>query len=60
MSGGKAWGKQAAQNTGNQTDERSVLTSRDMAVSENEVVSTGHIHRKSMRLKKMSAVNFRV
>ena len=55
MSGGKAWGKQAAQNTGKQPDERSVLTSRDMAAPENEVHSTGHMHRKSMRLKEMSA-----
>jgi len=54
MSGGKACGKQAAQDT---VHEGSV-TSRDTghtAASENEVLSSGHTHRQSMRLKEMSA-----
>jgi hypothetical protein len=37
MSGGKACGKQAAQYTGKQPDEGSVVTSRDTAAAENEV-----------------------
>jgi hypothetical protein len=56
MSGGKACGKQAAQYTGKQPDEESVVASRDTAAAENEVHSSGHTHRKSMRLKEMSAV----
>jgi Ran GTPase-activating protein (RanGAP) involved in mRNA processing and transport len=55
MSGGKAGGKQAAQYTGNHPDEGSVATSRDTAAAENEVHSSGHPHRKSVRLKEMSA-----
>ena len=55
MSGGKACGKHAAQYTGTQPDEGSVVTSRDTAAAENEVHSSGHTHRKSMRLKEMSA-----
>ena len=55
MSGGKACGKQAAQYTGKQPDEGSVVTSRDTAAAENDVHSSGHTHRKSMRLKDMSA-----
>ena len=55
MSGGKACGKQAAQYTGKQLDEGSVVTSRDTAAAENEVHSSGHTLRKSMRLKDMSA-----
>jgi hypothetical protein len=55
MSGGKACGKQAAQYTGKQPDEGSVVTSRDTSAAENEVHSSGHTHRKSMRLKEMSA-----
>ncbi len=55
MSGGKACGKQAAQYTGKHPDEGSVVTSRDTAAAENEVHSSGHTHRKSMRLKEMSA-----
>ena len=55
MSGGKACGKQAAQYAGKQPDEGCVATSRDTAAAENEVHSSGHMHRKSMRLKEMSA-----
>jgi hypothetical protein len=55
MSGGKACGKHAAQYTGKYPDEGSVVTSRDTAAAENEVHSSGHTHRKSMRLKEMSA-----
>jgi Ran GTPase-activating protein (RanGAP) involved in mRNA processing and transport len=55
MSGGKACGKQAAQYTGKQPDEGSVATSRDTAAAENKVHSSGHTHRKSVRLKEMSA-----
>ncbi len=55
MSGGKACGKQAAQYTGKQLDEGSVVTSRDTAAAENEVHSSGHTLRKSMRLQDMSA-----
>jgi Ran GTPase-activating protein (RanGAP) involved in mRNA processing and transport len=55
MSGGKAGGKQAAQYNGKKPDEGSVVKSRDMAAAENEVHSCGHTHRKSMRLKDMSA-----
>ena len=55
MSGGKACGKQTAQYTGKKPDEGSVVTSRDTAAAENEVHSSGHTHRKSMRLKEMSA-----
>jgi hypothetical protein len=55
MSGGKAGGKQAAQYTGKHPDEGSVVTSRDTKAAEDEVHSSGHTHRKSMRLKEMSA-----
>ena len=55
MSGGKACGKQAAQYTGKQPDEGGAVTSRETAAAENEVHSSGHTHRKSMRLKEMSA-----
>jgi hypothetical protein len=55
MSGGKACGKQAAQYTGKHPDEGSVGTSRDTAAAENEVHPSGHTHRKSVRLKEMSA-----
>jgi hypothetical protein len=54
MSGGKACGKQAAQYTGKQRDEGSVVTSWDTAAAESEVQSSGQTHRKSMRLKEMS------
>jgi hypothetical protein len=57
MSGSKAGGKQAAQYTGKQPDEGSVGTSRDTAAAKSEVQSSGHTHRKSMRLKEMSAAN---
>jgi hypothetical protein len=55
MSGGKACGKQAAQYNVKQPDEGSVVTSRDTAVAEDEVHSSGDTHRKSSRLKEMSA-----
>jgi hypothetical protein len=55
MLGGKACGKQAAQYNGKKSDEGSVLTSRNAAAAESEVHSSGHTHRKSMRLKEMSA-----
>ena len=55
MSGGKTCGKQAAQYTGKQPDDGSAVTSRDTAAAENEVQSSGHTHRKSMRLTEMSA-----
>ena len=62
MSGGKDCVKQAARCTGKQPDtiasdttddlivshEGSVITSRDTTVTENEVYSFGHKHRKSM------------
>ena len=48
-------GKQAAQYTGKKPDEGSVATSRDTEAAENEVHSSGHTHRKSRRLKEMSA-----
>ncbi len=54
MSGGKASGKQEAQHTLNQSDEGSVVTSRDTAVAEPEVYSSDDVHRKSMWLKDMS------
>jgi hypothetical protein len=47
MSGGKACGKQAAQYTGEQPDEESVVTSRETAAAEDEVHSSGYTHRKS-------------
>ena len=53
--GRQACGKHAAQYTGTQPDEGSVVTRRDTAAAENEVHSSGHTHRKSMRLKEMSA-----
>jgi Ran GTPase-activating protein (RanGAP) involved in mRNA processing and transport len=55
MSGGKACGKQAAQYTGEQPDEGGAVTSRDTAAAESEVHSSGHTHRKSMRLEEMNA-----
>jgi hypothetical protein len=56
MSGGKACGKKATQYTSKQPDdEGSVVTSRDTAAAENEVHSSDHTHRKSRRLKEMSA-----
>ena len=55
MSGSKACGKQAAQYTGNQPDKGSVITRRDTTAAENEVLSSGHTHRKSMRLNEVSA-----
>jgi hypothetical protein len=55
MWGGKACGKHAAEYTGKQPDEGSVVTSRDTTAPENEVHSSGHTHRKSMHLKEMSA-----
>jgi hypothetical protein len=55
MSGGKACGKQAAQYAGKQPDEGSVVTRRDTTAPENEEHSSGRTHRKSMRLKEMSA-----
>jgi hypothetical protein len=54
MSGGKAYGEQAAQYTGKQPGEGSVVTSRDTTAPENDMHSSGHTHRKSMRLKEMS------
>ena len=53
--GGKAFGKQGAQYTGNQPDEGSVVKSRDTTAPENEVHSSGQTPRKSVRLKEMSA-----
>jgi hypothetical protein len=44
--GGKASGKQAAQNTGKQPDEGGLVASLDMAAPENEEHSSGHMHRK--------------
>ena len=55
MSGGKASGKQAAQYAGKQPDEGSAVTRRDTTAPENEGHSSGRTHRKSMRLKEMSA-----
>ena len=55
MSGGKACGKQAAEYAGKQPDEGSVVTRRDTTAPENEEHSSGRTHRKSMRLKEMSA-----
>jgi hypothetical protein len=55
MSGDKACGKHAAQYTGKQPDEGSVVTSRDTTAPDNEVHSSGHTHRKSIHLKEMSA-----
>ena len=59
MSGGKASGeassKQAAQYAGKQPDEGSAVTRRDTTARENEEHSSGRTHRKSMRLKYMSA-----
>jgi hypothetical protein len=55
MSGGKAFGKQAAQYTGKQPDVGSAALSRDTTAPENELHSSGQTHRKSMRLKEMSA-----
>jgi hypothetical protein len=57
MSGGKAFGKQAAECSGKQPDEGSAVTSRDTAAPENEVHLSGHTHRKSMRLTEMSAAS---
>ena len=56
MSGGKACGKQAAQCAGKQPNEGSLVTRRDTTAPENEEHSSGRTHRKSMRLKEMSAV----
>ena len=50
MLGGKACCKQATQYTGKQSDEGSVVTSRDTTAPENKVHSSGHTHRKSMIL----------
>ena len=55
MSGGKACGKQAARYAGKQPDEGSVVSRRDTAPPENEEHSPGRTHRKSVRLKEMSA-----
>ena len=59
MSGGKAsgeaCGKQAAQYAGKQPDEGSVVTRRDTTAPDNEGHASGRTHRKSMRLKEMSA-----
>jgi hypothetical protein len=52
---GKVCGKQASQYTGKQPDEGSVVTRRDTTAPENEEHSSGRTHRKSMRLKEMSA-----
>jgi len=54
MSGGKACGKEAAQYTGKQPDDKSGVTSRDTAAAENEGHLSGHTHRKSMCLKEMA------
>ena len=51
----KASGKQEAQCAGRQPDEWSVVTRRDTTAPENEEHSSGRTHRKSMRLKEMSA-----
>jgi len=55
MSGGKACGNQAAQYSSKQPDEGSAVTRRDTTAPENEEHSSGRTHRKSMRLKEMSA-----
>jgi hypothetical protein len=55
MSGDKSCDKQTAQYTGKQPDEGSVVASRDTTSAENEMHSSGHTHRKSIRLKDMSA-----
>ena len=52
---GKACGKQAAQYSCQQPDEGSAVTCRDTAAAENEEHSSGRTHRKSIRLKEMSA-----
>ena len=52
---GKACGKQAAQYAGKQLDEGSAVTRRDTTAPENEEHSSGRTHRRSMRLKEMSA-----
>jgi hypothetical protein len=41
--------------TGKQPDEGSVVTSRDTVAAESEVHLSGHTHRKSTRIKEMSA-----
>jgi hypothetical protein len=53
--GGKVCGKRAAQYSGKQPDEGSVVTCQDTTAPENEEHSSGRTHRKSMRLKEMSA-----
>ena len=53
MSDIKACVKQTDHYTGKQPDEGSVATSRDTTSPENEVHSSDHTHRKSMRLKDM-------
>ncbi len=55
MSVGKACGKQSAQYTGKQPDEGGDVTSRDTSVAQNEVHSSDHTHRESIRLKEVSA-----
>jgi hypothetical protein len=54
MSDGNVCGKEVVQYTGKQSDEESVVTSRDTTATENEVHSSDDIHRKSMDLKEMS------
>jgi hypothetical protein len=55
MSVGKVCGKQAAQYADKQPDEGSVETRQDTTAPENEEHASGHTHRKSIRLKEMSA-----
>jgi hypothetical protein len=52
---GKTYGKQAAQYAGKQPDEGSAVTRRDTTAPENEEHASGRTHRKSTRLKEMSA-----
>jgi hypothetical protein len=56
MSVGKACGKQTVQYPDKQSDEESVVTSRDTTAAENEVYSSDDTHRQSMNLKEMSTV----
>ena len=56
MSGGKAYDKQAAQYTGKQPGEGSVVASRDTTAAENQVYSSVNTTRKSKCLKEMSVV----
>jgi hypothetical protein len=55
MSDSKACGKQAAQYTGKQADEESVVTSRDTTALLTELQALHHTHRKATRLFLMTA-----